>query len=408
MLHKQRYAEPEPIRRFNPDVPEELEAIIAELLAKDPDHRVRSAMILGRRLEATEHGLAHRARRQGANGARGATFVEGERHPAGEGPADDFEAPNAFAATRESTSVPQAKAGPPASAAPPAEAPAAAEPHEALGETIGTSAGVLDKPAPLRPAGSRFTTVQEAEQRERLLTWKDAQGRIFSPQTGLFVLALMAVSGLVWWKYQPPDKDALYEEVAAAAAENQPERLLEVERQINDFLGYYPSDRRGRELQNYLEDIELFRLERRLERRARQRGKSEALTPVERSYVEAIGHAALDPERAAASLEALIALHEDPGGMPDATSRCLVLAARRLHRLRDEIGQHVMEQEQVLNERLARAEELTAADPGQARRICQGLVDLFGERAWAAPQVARARQMLQRLGPETVPEAAER
>ena len=60
MLQLQRYAEPDPVRRYAPDVPEELQVIIADLLVKDPDQRIATAMVLSRRLEAMRHGLSMR------------------------------------------------------------------------------------------------------------------------------------------------------------------------------------------------------------------------------------------------------------------------------------------------------------------------------------------------------------
>ena len=58
MIQLQRYAEPDPVRRYAPDVPEELQFIIADLLVKDPDARIATAMVLSRRLESMRHGLS--------------------------------------------------------------------------------------------------------------------------------------------------------------------------------------------------------------------------------------------------------------------------------------------------------------------------------------------------------------
>ena len=51
MLHKQRYEQPEPIRKHVPDIPEEFERILSQLLEKEPDRRIPNADILARRLE---------------------------------------------------------------------------------------------------------------------------------------------------------------------------------------------------------------------------------------------------------------------------------------------------------------------------------------------------------------------
>ena len=51
MLHKQRYEQPEPIRKHASDVPEEFERILNQLLEKEPARRIPNADILARRLE---------------------------------------------------------------------------------------------------------------------------------------------------------------------------------------------------------------------------------------------------------------------------------------------------------------------------------------------------------------------
>ncbi|MEX0866386.1 MAG: serine/threonine-protein kinase, partial [Pirellulales bacterium] len=57
MLHKQRYAEPESVRRFAHDAPQEFDSIIMQLLAKEPSERFANALMVGRRLESMERAL---------------------------------------------------------------------------------------------------------------------------------------------------------------------------------------------------------------------------------------------------------------------------------------------------------------------------------------------------------------
>ena len=61
MLDKQRSAQPEAASRCGADVPREMDEIILQLLAKDPEARIPNAMILARRLEAMVHALSRPA-----------------------------------------------------------------------------------------------------------------------------------------------------------------------------------------------------------------------------------------------------------------------------------------------------------------------------------------------------------
>ena len=58
MLQKHRTAQPDPIRRFARDVPEEMELIVYQLLEKDPEKRIANATLVARRLEAMVRALS--------------------------------------------------------------------------------------------------------------------------------------------------------------------------------------------------------------------------------------------------------------------------------------------------------------------------------------------------------------
>lgn len=388
MLDKQRSAIPDPVRRYAPDTPEELEGIIAELLAKDPNKRIRSAMILGRRLEAMEHGLARRAERVAANGSTLAN--QPSRKP---GEAD---VPPTADATQVSTR----------NVAPPAEI----HPREAhFSETMSTEVSddaegrigpprsvVVPPPERAAPA-TQFTRVREDDElaRDRLMSWSNPDGSVISPATIWALAIVLAIAGGVWWKWlHKPSAESLYDRISAT--NGRPERLVDVEQDINLFLEYYPTDPRTRELEGYREDITLAQLERRLERRSRQRNKDAELAPVEQAYTEAISRADTNPEQALARLQALIDLYQD-SNVSDETRRCLVLAQRRVIRLQRQVDELSSGQITLLEQRLDRAEDLQTDEPEQARRICHGVIELFAEKPWADDLVARARRILAEL-----------
>ena len=57
MIYKQRFESPEPLKKHVPDVPDEMERILQQLLQKEPGQRMPNADVLARRLEAMLHGL---------------------------------------------------------------------------------------------------------------------------------------------------------------------------------------------------------------------------------------------------------------------------------------------------------------------------------------------------------------
>ena len=63
MLQLQRFANPEPVRRYAPDTPEQLEHVIMQLLAKDPADRFPNTQVLARHLQAMLNALQPSGRR---------------------------------------------------------------------------------------------------------------------------------------------------------------------------------------------------------------------------------------------------------------------------------------------------------------------------------------------------------
>jgi hypothetical protein len=61
MLQLQRYAEAEPVRRYAPEAPGQLEHLIMQLLSKDPGERFPNARVLARPMEAMRRALSRPA-----------------------------------------------------------------------------------------------------------------------------------------------------------------------------------------------------------------------------------------------------------------------------------------------------------------------------------------------------------
>jgi serine/threonine protein kinase len=61
MLQLQRFAQPEPVRRYAPETPEQLERVIMQLLAKNPADRFPNTQVLARHLQAMAMALSRPA-----------------------------------------------------------------------------------------------------------------------------------------------------------------------------------------------------------------------------------------------------------------------------------------------------------------------------------------------------------
>ncbi len=399
VLHKQRFEQPEPLRKHASDAPEELERILGQLLEKDPARRIPNAGILGRRLEAMLHAL--RANPETVE-ADADWFLNDEPSPA----LLPEDAPLAPTIDRPVAALPATQALQPSVERPRETGPEKPRREPLLGNSSAAESPstqmVPDAASPTRPG--RFIPVGEDE----LDQAEEEESRpAISWQTGALAGALLAVGLSVWWFLQPPTADALYNRIAAQMDGNSTNShplaesdIDEAKNHIDDFLTRYSEDPRAGRLREYVKKLDLDRLDRKCERFVDQRinnrpaSHEEDLSPIAQMYLDAISDLRFDPARGMAKLQALTDLCNHTEGDTGPTGQYLALAQRRLARLRKELEKHANDQLALLRERLDAADAMRQSDPKQARAIYRAVVELYGERPWAAEVVRRARESL--------------
>ncbi|MGQ9575351.1 MAG: serine/threonine protein kinase [Thermoguttaceae bacterium] len=403
MLDKHRACVPEPVGRFAPEVPAEMELLISQLLEKDPDKRAANATLVARRLEAMLRALSvvpDVSEQQAIRQLRREFDAVDPNLPTAQMPADElpptrplteaFPAGGVGRAAAEE--LPETRAATGLVVGGPLAGPEAVEPQA---------------PRPLPPPGGRFIPVSEQEL-DRVETAKPPPALI-SWQTWVLAAALVALGLTAWYLLQPPSADALYARITAATSDRRAQSglkvdaLLTVQPEIEEFLRRYSDDSRAVLLREYQREIELHQLQRQFERRAKGLTHPEGLLPIERAYLEAISYAALDPERGLVKLQALVDLYRDRTDLSGPAGQCLELARRQLQELRRRLERPNAESLAELGQRLERAEQLRQSDPETARGIWRAIVELYQDKPWAAAAVGRARQALGDKTPQGAP-----
>ena len=403
VLHKQRFEQPEPLRKNAPDAPEEFENILGQLLEKDPDRRIPNAGVLGRRLEAMLQALS--VSRETVD-AGASWFLPDEAASASEpsaptplskdalfAPTID-RSPGGLPVTRKMTEENQAKEPSlPNSAVTNAlatqavsEAPASSEAFMSSGHFVPVAEDELDRVEP--------------EESRPVISW----------QTGALAVALLLVGLSIRWFLQPPTADALYDRITGKTADETSASFVQAEGDIDEFLNRYPNDTRAEKLHKHKTEIELRRLERRFELRLRGLAETENLSPIEQTYLEALSYIRFDPTRALAKLQSLVDLYGQPGDEAGETGQCLTLARRRLVQLHERVQEQAADQAILLKNRLDAADAVEASEPERAEAVYRAIVELYGDKPWAVHAVRRARESLDRppsqAPPSTQDEAA--
>lgn len=356
VVHKLRFDDPLPLGRYNREVPAQLEKLIETLLSKNPYDRIPTALALANRLKAVE-----------------SSYELNESSDTG----DDVML--GFAGNDSDSNLERISDQPTV-----AITGRSSEPSDDL---------IAEKG---RRKRSHFTSVDDSEEEPQKPTFDwSGIGKLVAMTT---VLGLMALA--FWLFLQPPTADTLYDDIMSRVDVEDPQTLIVVRPKLEQFQGLYSDDERYPEISGLIEDLSLYRLQRRLELNARRRESTAPASPVEQLYLEAVQLIPTDPDSAASHLQAIIDIN-DTQAEADAemveAARCIMLARKQLAKLKEEIEKSSESHTPFIIKRMAEARELEKSDAARARLIYSGILRLYEKRPWATAVVNESRQAIKRL-----------
>lgn len=348
VVHKVRFDTPIPVCRIVNDVPIEMEQLIDQLLEKQPEHRVPTALAVSHRLRAMEHALSLPP----ADAAAQLQELE----------TDEIE-PTAgeVISNRPTIQLPSNKT----------------ESVEAVRVTA----------TEIPNSKAHFTRVDDTKTQTRPTIPWSAIGSLLVVVTIGF-LSFFAIRA---WT-QPPQSDALYNRIMQTKDADDDRRFLAAESDVDQFLDRFAEDPRRDEVAEIKESIELDRLERRLNLQLRRSRSSPQ--PLEQLYLDAMRKATSDPARSVGELQAILDLYTDDTELSPNDEQRLKLVRRQQQTLQRRLERESRAHLQLLDDRLKAAETLAPSHPQQARSIYLSIVELYGRHSWAAEPVEHARQAL--------------
>ena len=258
------------------------------------------------------------------------------------------------------------------------------------------TAQVGEPTEPSDSAARQFTKVEP--QKDQAVSWYREFLAALSPATLGLAAALTAVGLAAWYVLRSPTADELYGSIAEHAAAGSPETLREAEGEINQFLLSFPDDPRAATVQSYEDEIALSRAERKSHRSVRGLRQPPPSSPVERAYLEALALSQTNPTAGAIKLRAIVDVYGDREGNRD-VQHYVELAARELKRLEKRLDRFATEDAAAIRAQIERAARLESTNADAAKKIWQGIIDLYGDKPWARKEVRTARDHLARARP---------
>lgn len=402
MLQLQRFAEPDPVRRYAPDTPEQVGRLIDQLLAKDPENRFPNVLVLSRHMEAMEKALSR------------PTPVPVDSDEIEVDWATEPAKPGVTAVMRNDVTSefdgPMMLHGEAAVSADDIYgAPTIDQPEEPVIAPAAVTPAKSPSTTP-RPSGTRFTTVDDEARRHKRQEEEESHVALIARWVALVVL----LGGMAWggWRLlRPATADELFTSITATVDREGDSDLRVIETELTEFMERFPNDPRAGELVSFVDQLEFQRLERKARVQSHVPG-AKGIGPIQQLYMEAL--ASPNPEQSAAKLSDLIDLYDPLGVTADgevATGndrsaltaddrKWLVLARQELAKLKNQSDEEAKEQLPAIKERMAAAEVVAGVQPEQAKLMYRAIIRLYGDKPWAAAEVKQAREKLETLETE--------
>ncbi len=362
------------VSQKSPDVPKQVDDLVAQLLEKDPEKRIQTALSLYHQLKQVEENLLSSSQAATAEhpflDSAESTSVEVD-------PQTDVERSSKSAKTEKRELVLEPETG------------ANYATEDEAGQPLSRQTGPQLKKAQDEEE-DYFTAVTEDERLEHLdLAVEEVEPKTSSGKyiLGGLLALVVAIGGYgVYVANIQPSADKLF----AAIEKNweQPQKAIS---EIEEFLDYYPDHRQAESVK---ERRALALAFQKVHELRRTRTSTKQLTPLESNFLSIVNLSAEDAPEAVDQLKALIALHKNDQTLQPRDSDCISAANAYL----GPIGKTATEQRQKvrseIESQLKRAADLPKTE---AASVYASIVQLNQKYSWMADLVEKAKSKSESL-----------
>ncbi len=230
---------------------------------------------------------------------------------------------------------------------------------------------------------------QKKKKKKKKRKKQEADDTPFYERVWFLATCLVVLVGVVAWTLRPASEEELFQQAQALMESKDPAKWLDAKNQLLKLKERFPNGRYAQQVQDYLDQIEMYQAERRAITDARlgKEPKSEA----ERHFIEAWRFEQFgDRVSALERYRGLIELFKD---VPDAKAY-VNLAKKRIAEIEAQ-GEAGEDRTEIVNRALERADKLYSEGKTiQAHKIWDSIVTLYSGNREFEPQVRKARERL--------------
>ncbi len=373
------------VMRLVPDVPQPLDDLIHQLLAKKPEQRIPTALSLYHQLRKIEQDLRETSQADTAERPRDGTTDKTLAT------AQESSSTNVDQGRESRRTVVQDTSGHDDSPARRTEEAGLTSPSPS--SDPGTRPGAsrqqptkISKPA-VDPREAFFKRVTDDERQSELtpLTKKTKTPHLSKAVLGVLLMVVMVVGvyGAIV-AYQAPSSESLLTQFEED--QHSPHKHLE---KLDLFLERYPDHEKANWVRELRERAPGTRKIRQL-----MITRPDALTSVEQDFLKIIRKSQTDAPQAVEQLTAWLTLYQQDESLNADERECITAAKAVLPSIRKDAEQQIDTVRTRINNQLTRAADLATDD---ARSVYESIIKLNQPYSWAADLVEAARENLQHL-----------
>ncbi len=377
MLQLQRFSPPDPVGRYAPNTPRQLEKVIAQLLEKDPADRFPNTLVLAKHLEAMVRALGKPAEDDFNvyDGELDVDISDELSNAETIGPTEyESELSESLHEDKSAISIESVSGTTPSQSI--VSTPQSKETHET-------------DPEPVRS----YTAVSYGEKKEAP-AW-----RLFVGQLLVLVVSLGMIGAFVWWWLRPLDSDALYRRISEAHVAGSTDYAARDA--VEEFVERFPEDERLAEVQQWGEVMELRLLRKRLSLGRFATSRQGKPLPAEETLYRRADEIAKQNSRAGAEAFSKLALVLQGPSSSDTDEKQRQVYADLAQREAARYSKQAdAEEEELANfciERLNQAKQIQVDQPKEAELLLRSLVELMPKNTANANVLEQAKDMLTEL-----------